>query len=119
MSGPSDTTAPVSAIRGANLGLKFLLELAAIAAVAIWGATISVWLAIAAPLTVILLWGRFAAPKSAHRLPRRSRIPFELTVFALACVALVAADKPLVAAVLAGLVVVNAVGLALLGDIDA
>lgn len=80
-------------MKQANLALKFLLELAALASFAIWGAssesgTLAVAHAIIAPLIVALLWGRLAAPRSAHRLPRATRIPFEITVFALAVVAL-------------------------------
>ncbi len=67
---------------------------------------------VAAPLAAILLWGRFAAPKSEHRLPDRLRIPFELTVFALACLALVAAGAPLAGAVFALLAALNTAALA-------
>jgi Protein of unknown function (DUF2568) len=100
-------------VRGANLALKFLLELAAFAAFAYWGATtgdgaLSVVLAVAAPALFIVLWGRFAAPRSDHRLVARSRIPFELGVFALAALALVLAGQPVLAAVFAVVVVVNA-----------
>lgn len=100
-------------MRAANLALKFLLELAAFAALAYWGATAAdgvpaVVLAVAAPALFIVLWGRFAAPRSDHRLPARSRIPFELGVFALAALALVLAGRPVWAAVFAVLAVVNA-----------
>jgi hypothetical protein len=79
-------------IKPANLALKFLLELAAFAAFAIWGADVgagasAVILAVAAPLVAVLLWARFAAPRSAHRLPQGTRIPFELGVFFLAALA--------------------------------
>jgi hypothetical protein len=107
-------------VRAANLGLKFLLELAAIAALAYSGATVgdgvlSVVLAVGAPALFIVLWGRFAAPRSAHRLPARSRIPFELGLFALAALALVLAGSPLLAAAFVALAAVNA---ALLTEFD-
>jgi Protein of unknown function (DUF2568) len=100
-------------VRAANLAIKFLLELAAIAAFAYWGATtadgvLAVVLAVAAPTLMILVWGRFAAPRSDHRLPSRSRIPLELGVFALAAVALVVAGSPVLAAVFAALAAINA-----------
>jgi hypothetical protein len=100
-------------VGGANLALKFLLELAAIAALAYWGATstdgvLAVLLAILAPALFIVLWARFAAPRSDHRLPARSRVPFELGLFALAAVALAVARAPVLAAAFAVLVVVNA-----------
>ena len=101
-------------MRSANLALKFLLELAALAAVAIWGADTgsglgAVLLAVAAPLVVALLWGRFAAPRSSHRLPTSSRIPFELGVFLIAAVALVARGHTIIAIFFVALVAINAV----------
>jgi Protein of unknown function (DUF2568) len=110
-------------VRGANLALKFLLELAAVAALAYWGTTIDgdvvgVLIAIAAPAATIALWGRFAAPRSKHRLPTSSRVPFELTVFALAVLALLDAGQTAPAVILATLAVANIALLALLDQWD-
>ena len=85
-------------VRATNLLLKFLLELAAFAAFAYWGGTVgsgavSVVLAIAAPAVAIVLWAVFAAPRSDHRLSTAARIPFELGIFGLAVVALLAAAR--------------------------
>jgi len=96
-------------MRTLSLALKFVLELLAFAALAYWGArtgsgATSVLLAIAAPALAIALWGVFAAPRSARRLPKAPRIAFELSVFALAVAALVAAGAPVAAIVLAVLV---------------
>jgi hypothetical protein len=74
---------------------------------------------VTAPLAAILLWGRFAAPKSPRRLSTRLRVPFELAVFALATVALVAADADTAAIVFGSAAVVNAVGLVLLRQLEA
>jgi Protein of unknown function (DUF2568) len=98
-------------IQPANLALKFLLELAAFAAFAIWGVDVgsgafAVVLAIATPLVAVLLWGRFAAPRSAHRLSKSTRIPFELGVFLLAALALLTTGHAV-----AALAALNAVGL--------
>jgi hypothetical protein len=100
-------------VRAANLALKFLLELAAIAALAYWGATaadgvLAVVLAVAASALFIVIWGRFAAPRAGHRLPARSRIALELGLFAVAAIALVLAGSAVLAAAFAVLVVVNA-----------
>jgi hypothetical protein len=100
-------------MKNANLALKFLLELAALAAFAIWGASsesggLAVAHAIIAPLIVALLWGRLAAPRSKHRLPRATRIPFELIVFALAVVALAVSGHGLWAIVLGVVMAINA-----------
>ena len=110
-------------IRGANLALKFLLELAAVAALAYWGTTIDggavgVLTAIAAAGTTIALWGQFAAPRSERRLPTASRVPFELTVFALAALALLDAGQILLAVTLATLAVGNIALLTLLDQWD-
>jgi hypothetical protein len=94
-------------MRTLSLALKFLLELAAFAALAYWGAQTSVLLAIAAPALAIGLWAVFAAPRSARRLPTRPRIRFELAVFGVAVLALVAVGAPVAAVVLAVLVVLS------------
>jgi hypothetical protein len=101
-------------LRGSSLALKFLVELAAFAAFAYWGASVgsgatSVALAIAAPALAIVLWGTFAAPRSKRRLATAARIPFELSVFGLAVVALFAAGAPAAAVVLAVLVATSTV----------
>jgi len=103
----------VRSLAAANLALKFLLELAAIAAFAYWGAStgdsvVSVLLAVAAPAVAVVLWGTLAAPKATRRLADAARVPFELAVFALAAAALAAAGNAALALAFAALVVVNA-----------
>jgi hypothetical protein len=100
-------------VRAANLLLKFLLELAAAAAFAYWGASaasgaFAVVLAVAAPTAMVVLWGAFAAPNSARRLPAAARVPFELTVFALAALALLGAGSSALALTFALLALGNA-----------
>jgi hypothetical protein len=114
----------VPTLRAANLAVKFLLELGAIAALAYWGATSgggvrAVLLALVTPAVAIVLWGLFAAPKSGRRLSPGARVPFELFVFALAVVAFVAAGSPGAALVFAVIVVVNTALLTGLGQWDA
>jgi hypothetical protein len=103
----------VNALRAANLALKFALELAALAAFAVWGASVdgrgvAVLLAVLTPALAIGLWGTFAAPKSPRRLPTRTRIPFELGVFALAALALNRSGHELIAIIFAVTAAVNA-----------
>jgi hypothetical protein len=86
----------MAGLKAANLGLKFLLELGAIAAFAYWGASrspviLAVILAIAMPAVFVAAWGIWAAPRSPRRLPRQTRVPFELGCFTVAAVALIAA----------------------------
>ena len=114
----------MQALRIANLALKFVLELGAFAAFAYWGArtgsgAVSVVLAIAAPAVAIVLWGVFAAPKSQRRLALGPRVVFELGVFGLAVVALIAAGSPAAAVVFGALAAINAALLAALGQLEA
>lgn len=110
-----------SVLGAANLTLKFLLEVSAIAAFAYWGANtgempLSLILAIAAPVAAIAAWAVLAAPKSTRRLSPQTRIPFEITVFVAAVLALLATGAAGAAAVMAVLVVLNAVALTALGQ---
>jgi hypothetical protein len=68
---------------------------------------------------VIALWAVLAAPKSERRLPLAARVPFELCVFALAAVALVAADRPALAVAFAAVAAVNAALLLAFDQLDA
>jgi hypothetical protein len=99
-------------MRGANLVLRFLLELSALAAMVYWGfATASgatQWvLGLGAPLAVAVVWGLFVSPKRRFDLPHPARFAIELVVFAAAVLALFAADQPVLAVVLAGLELVS------------
>jgi Protein of unknown function (DUF2568) len=101
-------------VKPLNLAVKFLLELGALAAFGVWGASLAggvaaVALAIALPLVAAVLWGIFAAPRAARRLPLRLRAPFELTVFALGALALWGAVSVLPAAAFAVVAGANAV----------
>jgi hypothetical protein len=64
----------MNALKGINLGVRFLLELCMLAAVGYWGfKTHSSWamkilFGIGLPLLLAVIWGYFMAPRSAHRL---------------------------------------------------
>ena len=99
-----------------NLTIKFLLELAALALLAYWGAVIgdgvaAIVLAVAAPALMVAVWGTLAAPRAKRRLPAPARIPLELGIFAIACVAGYAAGAVIASTLFAVIVVLNAVGL--------
>ena len=108
-------------LTSANLALKFLLEVAALAAFAYWGAEtggmpVSLVLAIATPVAAAVLWGVFAAPKSSRRLPVQPRIRFELTIFTAAVLALLSAGVPGLAVTMSALIILNSVLLTVLGQ---
>ena len=99
-------------MKAANLALRFLVEVAALAALAYWGAhtgsgAVKVVLAIAAPLAGAVVWGLFAAPKAARRLPRAPRVAVEAAVFAAAAAGLAVTGQGVLAAVFVVVAVVN------------
>jgi hypothetical protein len=104
---------PVDALKVANLAVRFLVELAALAAFAIWGFHIGgsrpaqIALGIGLPLTGAVVWGLFAAPKAAISIPGPAIVTVQALVLGLGVVALLAAGHPRWAAVLAVVLVVN------------
>ena len=99
-------------LRAANDGLRFFLELSALAAVAYWGWSehdgVLRWvLVVAAPLAIALVWGRWVAPKARHPAADPARLGLEVLVFGSAVAALFAADEPLQAAILGAAAVLH------------
>jgi hypothetical protein len=99
-------------VKSANLLVRFLLELAALAATSYWGfetasGALQWVLGIGAPLAVIAVWWLFVSPKPTIPLPRAVRFAIELAVFAAAALALVAADQAVLAVVLAIVAIVS------------
>ncbi len=103
-------------MRTVNLAVKFLLELAAFASLAVWGwqaasSVPAVVLAVAAPTAAVVIWGLFAAPRSPRRLPTAFRVPLELGIFVLSALALGAAGHPGLSAAFLIAIAANALGL--------
>jgi hypothetical protein len=100
-------------MRAANLALRLFVELAAIAALALWGAQATsstfanVALAIVAPAVAIAVWGAWSAPRAAHRLRGTALLALELAILAVSCVLLALAGHPLWAVALAVVAVAN------------
>jgi hypothetical protein len=105
----------MSILKGANLALRFLLELVALGAFAYWGFTyfpdastiFRVIIGLGAPIFAAFLWGVFAAPKSPRRLHGAPYHSFEIVFFGLAVAALVATGSVELGLILAVLVVLN------------
>ena len=100
------------------LAVRFLLELAAFAAlvyagVAIVGGGLGWLVGVVAAAIAITLWGLFVAPKARFAVGVPIRFLVELVVFAAAALGLVFADQPSLAIVLAGLYVLDRVALGL------
>ena len=91
----------------ANLALRFLLELALLAALSIWGADagatrfLSAILAVAAPLAAAILWGAFVSPKARVLIGWQARLGVELALFGAATASLAVSDFPKLAVALA------------------
>jgi hypothetical protein len=102
----------VNAAQSANLALRFLLELCAIAAVAYWGIEMGSglwgWLGAAgAAALVIVVWALFISPKATVELAPPLRLGLELVIFAAAALALAAAGQAALAVVFAVLAAVS------------
>lgn len=101
-------------MRGLNLALKFLLEIAALVSFgyAAYGSARNPVLAAAAaflaPLAAAIIWGIFAAPKSQRRLREPGLLIFETLFFAAAALALVFAGDRNGGIVLFALFLLNA-----------
>jgi hypothetical protein len=100
----------------ANLALRFLLELCALAALGYWGWTqhqgVTRWLlAILAPLVAATLWGVFRVPNDGGApvvtVPGAVRLGLEAVFFVAAVAALVAADRPRTALLFGGITMMH------------
>jgi Protein of unknown function (DUF2568) len=104
-----------AAVKAINLGVRFTLELCALAALAAWGWQLAeaAWartlLAIAAPLVAAVAWGAWVAPKAARRLPDPARLAVEALVFAGATAALLSMHHVALALALVLVYVINVV----------
>jgi hypothetical protein len=110
----------MSRLLAVNLGLRFLIELAALAALGYWGSqagrgtTPHVLFAISAPLGAAVIWGAFVAPKAAVRVSEPVRLAIELLVYAAATAGLAAADQTVLAIIFAVAAVANSAAVRLL-----
>ncbi|WP_405879538.1 YrdB family protein [Streptomyces sp. NBC_01136] len=84
-------------MKAANLGVLFLIELGALAAVGYWGFTSDVatpltWLlGLGAPAVLITLWALFGSQKATHKTRGAVRVGFELLWFGAGVTALAVA----------------------------
>jgi hypothetical protein len=89
----------MDALKAVNLGVRFVLELCALAALAYWGwkagdrMPAKLLLGIGAPLVAAVVWGLFVAPKATFDVGDGLRLALELVVFGCAVAALVAAGR--------------------------
>jgi hypothetical protein len=100
-------------IKGANLALRFTLEICALVALGYWGfetggsLPVRLLLGIGAPLAAAVVWGTFVSPKAKKRLPELGRLCLELLLFGSAVWALFAVERPGLATIFAVLALVH------------
>jgi len=99
-------------VKATNLAVRFLLEIAAIVALASLafgdGASLALRAAgVVGALAFVAAWGRYVAPRSSRRLSDPARLLLELCLFAAATAALAVSSAAGVAAVFAAVVTVN------------
>lgn len=105
----------VDTVKQANLALRFLLELVALAALAYWGATtatskaVQILLALAAPTAAAIAWILFVAPNARVDAAPLVRLAVELLVFGAATAGLLARGRPVLALLLALVYIANRV----------
>src|SRR5687767_2666352 len=85
-------------LRYSNLGLAFLLELAALVSFALVGMLLSGWMQLVVGLigaaVFVALWGLYAAPRSKRRLKGLNLLLFKVAMFAVAATILVLIGQP-------------------------
>jgi hypothetical protein len=91
-------------VKAANLGLRFLLELCLLAALAYVGLQANVALGILAPAAAAVIWGLFVAPRARFPLPLGWWVGVQILLFGAAVVGLVVVGNTLLGVVF-GLVV--------------
>ena len=89
-----------------SLTVRFLCELAMLAALAYWGFRtgngLTAWLrGLGAPLLAAAVWGALVAPKARWPVPIQVRVVIELALYTAAVAAVVAAGQPVLAVILA------------------
>ena len=96
-----------------NLGIRFLVELAGVAAVAAWGLhaspepLVGALLGAGAAAALIVAWALIVAPNARNRLPQPRRDLVGTGLLLVAAAALSVAGQPVLAVVFAAVVVVN------------
>lgn len=108
-------TAPITAVSGVHLAVRFVVEVVAVVAVATWGFRVAAggavpWLlGVGAPLVLIAFWGAVVAPKSLVPVPPTVKSVLAVGVMWSAAAAMAVVWRPGVALGYAAVVLLNAV----------
>jgi hypothetical protein len=91
-------------VKAANLGLRFLLELCLLTALAYVGLQLNVVLSVVLPVAAAVLWVLFVAPRARYPLPLGPWVGIQILLFGGAVAGLIAVGSP-VLGILFGVVV--------------
>ena len=106
-------------IKSANVGLRFVLELCALAALSYWGfrtgdqLLLKIVLGLGAPLIAAVLWATLGAPAAQAKLSGVLHLALEVVIFGAATMALAKADQLDLAGVFAVIFIINRVLMAI------
>jgi hypothetical protein len=110
---PRQSLQDLTALDAMTLTVRFLLELAALAALGWWGAktgettVAKLALGAGAPLAAAVVWGTFVAPKATIAVPGAVHIALQVLVFGAAALALLSIEKTVAAELFASAVVID------------
>lgn len=100
-------------IENANIALRFILELSALASLGYWGLKsgngmiMKFILGVGSPLLIAILWGIFGAPGSLYQLPKPFQWLLILGVYFMADSALYASGEHYISTLLGLIAIVN------------
>jgi len=97
----------MSTAEASNLALRFLLEMATLAALAYFGFVTFIPLGVVLPVIGLFVWGTFVSPSSKRRLDDPARLAVEVVFFGSGVVALALAGLVPLAIAFAVAVVVH------------
>jgi hypothetical protein len=80
-------------VKAANLGLRFLLELCLLAALAYVGLQVNVVLAFVLPVAAAVVWALFVSPKARYPLALPAWIAVQAVLFGVAVIGLIVAGS--------------------------
>lgn len=90
----------MTTLKAVNLGIRFLLELSLLAALAYWGwhaggeTFESIVLAVVAPLVAAVAWGIFVSPKARVQLATPAWLGMQAVLFGAAVAGLLHSGQP-------------------------
>lgn len=112
----------IESLAAGNLALRFLVEVAALAALAVWGSRLRAvrWVrwsaAVLAPATAATVWAAFASPDAPISLGSAATTAVQVAVLGAGAAALTALRRPQLAMSFVAVATMNAVAMEVAGQ---